>query len=69
LKKEINNENNKENKLNKNLNNVDIAKSIVVSNSYLIIQINNSLIRITQDKYRRNRNLKTIILQKIKIAI
>jgi len=37
LRKETNNESDKKNKLNKNLNNVNIAKSIVVSNSYLII--------------------------------
>jgi len=37
LRRETNNESDKENKSNKNLNNVDAAKSIVVSNNYLII--------------------------------
>ncbi len=37
LRKEIDNKSNRENKLNKNLNNINAAKSTIVSNSYLII--------------------------------
>ncbi len=37
LRKETNNESNRENKSNKNLNNVKIAKSFAISSSYSII--------------------------------